>query len=357
MNKTKACSLIIVLSIALFQTTALANDINTVRQYLGLSPLDVETIKINPPEVEEESLITEETIEVEDYSGAAEESHELNRGIGDLSREFERGFKDGVSAKVLLPFLDKLSELNRQLDVLVLEEKNRPRLRRNLGGTVIIEQAVIEVDVVEEKEEVTIYELGSVGENTISPTENVFNLLRPFGYKLDSNKEVVFFNNQINLKAVLGTNILSIWNGEVIQIDEKEDGSNKVHIHHGENLVTTYSNIVELSVGIGDKVHQGKVIGKAGGSELLVPELDNNIGFQVIVGGEYQNPILIYGIKSKEYIGEWYKNSLEVFTLRVGKKFYYVGSGDNLKVGDNKANTIRGAAEVVGEYVRVNPWE
>ena len=73
----------------------------------------------------------------------------------------------------------------------------------------------------------------------------------------------------IDIVAPLGTPILAVENGEVIEADEKAYGyGKKVVIRHANGLLTLYAQMQSISVKVGDQLNQGQQLGELGSSGL-----------------------------------------------------------------------------------------
>ncbi len=78
------------------------------------------------------------------------------------------------------------------------------------------------------------------------------------------------WNDGINIRAKLGTNILSVENGEVAYTGEEIKGFGKlILIRHTDGFVSTYAHCDKILVKVGDKVKINQVIGEVGQTGLV----------------------------------------------------------------------------------------
>ncbi|MGE9616244.1 MAG: murein hydrolase activator EnvC family protein [Solitalea-like symbiont of Acarus siro] len=90
----------------------------------------------------------------------------------------------------------------------------------------------------------------------------------------------------VNIKTISGSNIMSVFNGDVIAV-QLLYGRYAVIIQHGEYF-TTYANLISVNVKRGGKVKTNQVIGKAS----INPEGLSEIQFIVNLGSKNIYPVL-----------------------------------------------------------------
>lgn len=93
--------------------------------------------------------------------------------------------------------------------------------------------------------------------------------------------------------------VLSILDGEVIEVKEEELLGKSVTIQHNNNVISVYQSLSEVSVKKGDQVKLGQAIGKSGTSELG-SSLGNRLHFELTIGGELVDPENYFGKKVSE---------------------------------------------------------
>lgn len=93
--------------------------------------------------------------------------------------------------------------------------------------------------------------------------------------------------------------IVSILDGEVIEVEEKELLGKTITIRHNNDILSTYQGLSETMVTKGEVVTQGEIIGKSGTSELN-KELGNHLHFELSISGQIVNPNNYLGKKLEE---------------------------------------------------------
>lgn len=154
--------------------------------------------------------------------------------------------------------------------------------------------------------------------NKVIPTLNEDKIiLKPFDsnkvtvykkfYDSEQNKEdsIIYYNNTyMQNSGVLYNsdaefNVLSVLDGDVIEVKKDNILGYVVEIKHDDNLISTYQGLKSINVKKNDKVTQGTVIGKSGEISLDV-NLKNSLLFELIKEGKYVNPEKYYNKKIKE---------------------------------------------------------
>ena len=93
--------------------------------------------------------------------------------------------------------------------------------------------------------------------------------------------------------------VISILDGEVIEVEEKELLGKSVTIRHNNEIISIYQSLSETTVKKGDQVTAGQVIGKSGTCELN-KELNNHLHFELTINGEIVDPENYLGKKLNE---------------------------------------------------------
>ena len=93
--------------------------------------------------------------------------------------------------------------------------------------------------------------------------------------------------------------VISILDGEVIEVEEKELLGKSVTIRHNNEIISVYQSLSETTVKKGDQVTAGQVIGKSGTCELN-KELNNHLHFELTINGEIVDPENYLGKKLNE---------------------------------------------------------
>ena len=157
------------------------------------------------------------------------------------------------------------------------------------------------------------YDIGDIGEEMLVPYLGTFNIYSAFGTRLNKfTYDSVENHHGIDFDVPLNTMVLAQWSGIVSKIYTTESGGKTVEISHGDNLKTVYSHLGEILVVLGENVGQYEGIGRTGNTgKMVTPHLH----FEVILDGEYINPIYLYGEKGLSafktyasiYASEWSK--------------------------------------------------
>lgn len=94
-------------------------------------------------------------------------------------------------------------------------------------------------------------------------------------------------------------NVVSILDGEVIDVKKDDIMGYTVEIKHTDNLISSYEGMQNSYVKKGDQIKQSTVIGKSGTIKLN-EEINNSLLFELIKDGKYINPEKYYDKKLKE---------------------------------------------------------
>ena len=101
-------------------------------------------------------------------------------------------------------------------------------------------------------------------------------------------------NTGINYTSEQEFEIISILDGQVIDVSEKELLGKSVTIRHNNELISVYQCLGDVGIQKGDKVVSGEVIGKSGNCEIM-PTSNNNLHFEMYVNGLIDNPENYFG--------------------------------------------------------------
>lgn len=124
--------------------------------------------------------------------------------------------------------------------------------------------------------------------------KNNYSIIKPangfisseFGTREPEGDIVTSYHNGIDIAVVVGTDVLSAIDGEVILATESESYGKYVKIKNGD-LVTLYAHCSEILVKVGDTVKQGDKIALSGDTgKVTGPHLH----FEIIYKDEYINP-------------------------------------------------------------------
>jgi murein DD-endopeptidase MepM/ murein hydrolase activator NlpD len=98
----------------------------------------------------------------------------------------------------------------------------------------------------------------------LAPPLNPLPEARSFGSRRVFNGEPRNPHSGVDYSAAIGTPVLAAAAGKVVVADDHYFGGNSVYLDHGDELITMYFHLAEISVSSGDDVEPGDVIGSAG---------------------------------------------------------------------------------------------
>ena len=96
-------------------------------------------------------------------------------------------------------------------------------------------------------------------------------------------------NTGINYASETEFDIISILDGEVIDIKDEELLGKTVTIRHNNELISVYQSLKDVKVKSGDKVSAGQIIGKSGSCNLIKDSV-NNLHFELYANGTRVDP-------------------------------------------------------------------
>ena len=167
----------------------------------------------------------------------------------------------------------------------------------------------ISVDMVEDKQFYT-YVNNSILDEYIPVINTEDKILKPYTsdkvvkttgyYKMDGNEEeqsssIILHDNTylqntgINYSSDETFDIVSILDGEVIEVKNNELLGKSVTIKHDKDVISVYQSLKDVTVKQGDKVLKGQVIAKSGSCNLI-KEKENNLHFELYVSGTIADP-------------------------------------------------------------------
>lgn len=152
------------------------------------------------------------------------------------------------------------------------------------------------------KEISSFKELGDIGVDMESPVRGMFELLTPFGMRLNPVNKTKEMHWGIDLVGTQGQDVLAAWNGVVSSIDTTEEDGNIIEIDHGNGLKTRYANLGAIKVKVGQKVKQYDEIGSVGS---IVEDAEPHLHFEVHLNGKPINPIYLFGSNGANALKEY----------------------------------------------------
>lgn len=132
------------------------------------------------------------------------------------------------------------------------------------------------------------------------------NIYKKF-YDGNENKEnaIIFYNGTyIQNTGIIYTSdsefdVISVMDGEVIDVKKDDLLGYSVDIKHSDNLITSYHGMKNVYVKKGDKLSKEALLGKSGEMTFDV-NLKNSLMFELIKDGKYENPEIIFDKHVKE---------------------------------------------------------
>ncbi len=122
-----------------------------------------------------------------------------------------------------------------------------------------------------------------------------------YDYKEENHENSIIYyentympNTGIIYKGDETFDVLSIYEGEVIKIEEDEIMGTIVTIKHSENVLSIYQSLKDIKVKEGDLVNKQDVIGSSGKNNLS-SDIGEHLHFELIVNGQNVDPEKYYG--------------------------------------------------------------
>lgn len=125
----------------------------------------------------------------------------------------------------------------------------------------------------------------SIGIDYYNQNDNEENKKKSIIYYADTympNSGIDYINNE-------KFDILSILDGEVIEIKEEELLGKTITIRHNNDLISVYQGLGEILVDKDEKIAIGQIIGKSGTNELN-KNVGNHLHFELIYKGQTVDP-------------------------------------------------------------------
>lgn len=157
---------------------------------------------------------------------------------------------------------------------------------------------------------------------TTSPVNKVTNdsIIKPFlsqevqigkyfyDYKSDNTKQedalIVYENTYIQNSGIdyVSENVfdvVSILDGEVMEVEQSDIYGNIVTIKHNDNLITVYSSLNDILVNVGYKTSQGEII--ATSNKSVLNDYNTTLHFEVYYKGEVIDPESLYTLSIEDF--------------------------------------------------------
>lgn len=159
-----------------------------------------------------------------------------------------------------------------------------------------------------EKEDDTVYVTGSILDSYVPVINLETTIMRPYSatdvtigkdfYNYDDEDQtnsIVYYENTYMQNSGVDYiktdvfEVLSILDGEVVEVKKEELLGNIVTIRHDKDLISVYQSLSEVNVEKGEQVTRGQIIGKSGTSTLN-QELNNHLHFELMLKGQLVDP-------------------------------------------------------------------
>lgn len=209
---------------------------------------------------------------LKDYKEFQEsEKQELNNKIKSLlyrNSEVIKQIEDKVRGDfdILLGLQEQIRVNNEQInDLLLKKSKYMVASYKEVSYEQLDEAAkVVEESMKNYKEAVSITTLGVV-DGVAYPLGKPSRVNSNFGERIDPlTGNTVAFHTGLDLYAVTGTEVLSIFNGIVVDTGWSDRVGYFVNVNHGNNVMSFYCHLSEILCDVGDYVNQYGVIALSG---------------------------------------------------------------------------------------------
>lgn len=98
-------------------------------------------------------------------------------------------------------------------------------------------------------------------------------------------------NDSISIAAEAGSTVLAATDGKVVDVNENSKNGKFVTLEHGNGWQTTYSQIDDIVVSLGDHVVKGDILGKVGSPTKYGVNLGSHLDFKVTRNEVAINPM------------------------------------------------------------------
>ena len=129
---------------------------------------------------------------------------------------------------------------------------------------------------------------------SIPPIEGFQGKTVEFGPRMHPILKIEREHSGLDFLCPEGTPILATADGKVIQAGSNEQYGVVVRLQNGSSIQTFYAHLADVSVTIGQIVHQGEVIGHTGNSGLSAGP---HLHYEITENGIPKNPRLFFAKK------------------------------------------------------------
>lgn len=134
---------------------------------------------------------------------------------------------------------------------------------------------------------------------------NNINIIKEFYDEESKERGIIYYkdtymqNTGVIYNSDTEFNVVSILDGEIIDIKNDDIMGYTVEIKHTDNLISSYEGLSTVYVKKGDQINQSTIIGKSGDIKLE-ETISNSLLFELIKDGHYINPEKYYDKKVNE---------------------------------------------------------
>lgn len=153
-------------------------------------------------------------------------------------------------------------------------------------------QETQEVQVYEPQEVIPVFSPFTEGSTMIWPTlgEIVMDYSSN-AFVFDNTLNLYRTNDVINIAAPQGSVVRASAEGLVIDISYERREGTMLTIDHGNGWATTYTQLGDIVVSLGDVVAAGQIVGEVGSPSIFTSALGDNLGFRVTHYDSTINPL------------------------------------------------------------------
>lgn len=112
----------------------------------------------------------------------------------------------------------------------------------------------------------------------------------------NQEKSIIYYdgtymqNSGIDYVSETEFDVISILDGEIIEVKEDNALGKIVEVKHKNNYISVYQSLSNTTVKKGDTISQGQIIGKSGTNELD-KAMGNHLHFELFYNGKVVNPL------------------------------------------------------------------
>lgn len=353
-HRWRGFKIILSISIMLAISTnfAYAATSDDLKAYLGYTVEKHEPTKINPYQTDDKKVESNEDILDEQYYNDLISN--LDKKLINLEAQLKLALDTTQSPQTIVAYIMEIDSTKEDIET---ANKEKLMAKRHSGIDTIVQDYSLNIREATKNADAEfngfLYEIGSIGDTTVSPVKGYFKLIEPYGYKVDLEGNIIQTNTHIKLAANAKDKIISLWNGYISSIEpdiESDNGTYSMLVNHGNGLVTIYGNLYPGSYYAGNKVEQGDVLGEASSTGYITLE--------IILEGKNINPLHVYGVTGEKAYKDWAVQTADDFRLPAGEVMYHRKSDEKVNPNNgtyDEFNFIDGAIKTPEGYTRPDP--